>query len=343
MDLNHIQNNIKLSQNENPFGPSPKAIKAVLENSNKVSIYPEPHSTVLKAKLADKLKLSSDNIFVSSGLVESLDILIRNFIAKDENLIIPELTFVAYKILADVFKKEVRISEMKDFYVDVDDILSRYDEKTKAIIIANPNNPTGTIILNNELLKIMNNVQASTLVVIDEAYIEYASHSDYPDTLKLQKEYPNLIVMRTFSKIYGLAGLRIGYTVATKELINKFDYFQAPFTVNKMAAIAALNALDDEDYINMCAKANNSCREKLFKEIISIGWKVIPSDGNFLFIYFNTENERDFFFNLLEERKVLARKTDMFGEKRAFRITIGTPKMNELVIKHLREIKKVEN
>jgi histidinol-phosphate aminotransferase len=339
MDLNKTQNNIKLSQNENPFGPSPKAIEAVLKNFDKVSLYPEPHSISLKNKLAEKLHLSSENIFVSSGLVESIDILIRNLIAKDENLIIPELTFVAYKILADVFKKEVRLSKMKNFHVDVDDILSRYDEKTKAIIIANPNNPTGTVISENELLKILDNVQQSTYVVIDEAYIEYANHPDYPDTLKLQKKYSNLVVMRTFSKIYGLAGLRVGYTIANKELIEKLDFLQAPFTVNRMASIAALNAIDDDYYIKMCATANLSSREKLFNEIISIGWNVVPSEGNFLFVYFENEKERDFFFDLLEEKKVLARKTDLFGENSAFRITIGTPEMNEIVIQHLREIK----
>ena len=119
MDLNKTQNNIKLSQNENPFGPSPKAIEAVLKSFDKVSLYPEPHSISLKNKLGEKLHLSSENIFVSSGLVESIDILIRNLIAKDENLIIPELTFVAYKILADVFKKEVRFSKMKNFHVEI--------------------------------------------------------------------------------------------------------------------------------------------------------------------------------------------------------------------------------
>tara|TARA_B100000959_G_C14746641_1_gene527379 strand:+ start:155 stop:772 length:618 start_codon:yes stop_codon:yes gene_type:complete len=205
MNLNQIQNNIKLSQNENPFGPSPKVIEAISKSCKEVSFYPEHHSISLKNKLAEKLHLSSDNIFVSSGLVESIDIFIRNFIAKDENLIIPEVTFVAYKILADIFKKKVRLSKMKDFHVDVDDILSRYDERTKAIIIANPNNPTGTVISEKELLKILNNVRSSTLVVIDEAYIEYVNHPDYPDTLKFHQKYSNLVVMRTFSKIYGLA------------------------------------------------------------------------------------------------------------------------------------------
>ena len=339
MDLNQIQYNIKLSQNENPFGPSPKAIEAVLNNCNKVSVYPEPHSTSLITRLAEKLNLSNEKIFVSSGLIESIDILIRNFIAKDENLIIPELTFVAYKILADIFKKEVRLSKMKDFGVDVEDILSRYDDKTKAIIVANPNNPTGTVISENELIKILDYVQLSTLVVIDEAYLEYANHPDFPDTLKLQKKYPNLIVMRTFSKIYGLAGLRVGYTIATEELIKQFNYYQAPFTVNKMAAIAAYNAIDDDGFVKMCSVANSTSREKLFNEITSMGWKAVPSEGNFLFVHFDNEKDRDFFFDLLEEKKVLVRKTDLFGEMRAFRITIGTPEMNDVVIKYLREIK----
>jgi histidinol-phosphate aminotransferase len=339
MDVNAIQNIIRLSQNENPFGPSPMAMEAVLKDRDKMSCYPEPHSRTLNRKLAAKFNLESDNIFVCAGLTEALDILIRNFIAKDENLVIPELTFVAYKMLAKVFNKEARLSKMNNFHIDVDDMLRLCDKKTKVLIIANPNNPTGTVISEEELVRILDNVPESTLVVVDEAYIEYVNSSDYPDCLMLQEKYHNLIIMRTFSKIYGLAGLRIGYTIATKELIKQFDYFQAPFTVNKLAAIAASHALDDEDYVNMSASSNLVCRENLIKEVEKMGFKVVPSESNFLFIHFDSKDQRDLVFDQIEAKNVMARKMDMFGEERAFRMTVGTPEMNKTVISHLKEVK----
>ncbi len=244
-----IAEKIKLSQNENPHGPSPMAFKAVLDQCNTVNRYPEVHSETFKSELANYHNLSDDNIFVCAGLVEALDIMIRNFILKGENLIIPKLTFVAYRLLAEVFNVETQFSLMKDYRIDVDSIMEKYNDQTKVIIIANPNNPTGNIITQVELIKLMDNVSPSTYVAIDEAYWEYVSDDDYPNTLKLQEKYPNLIVMRTFSKIYGLAGLRVGYVIASKEIIKKFDYYQPPFTVNRMATIAASAALKDVGFV----------------------------------------------------------------------------------------------
>lgn len=332
MDINKVQHIIKLSQNENPYGPSPKAIEAVKNNCDILNCYPEPHSHTLKSKIALRLNCHTDNVFVSAGLVESLDILIRNFVADDENIIFPELSFVAYKLLADVFQKEARLAKMNNYHVDVDEILKLYNNKTKVILIANPNNPTGTVISETQLLKILNHVAPTTLVVMDEAYIEYCNFKEYPDCIKLQKEYPNLIVMRTFSKIYGLAGLRVGYTIAAKELIEKFDYYQAPFTVNQIAAVAASEAFDDNEFIQMSSSSNFICREKLMIKFEELGFNVVPSESNFLFVHFDTKEERDFIYDQMEKKKVLIRKTDLFGEEKAFRISIGKPEMNELVM-----------
>jgi len=332
MDINKVQHIIKLSQNENPFGSSPKAIQAVKDNCDILNCYPEPHSNSLKTAIAHKLNCDIKNVFVSAGLVESLDILIRNFVADDENIVFPELSFVAYKLLADVFKKEAKLAKMDNFRVDIEEILKLYDNKTRVILIANPNNPTGTVISETELLKILNYVAPSTLVVMDEAYIEYCNFKDYPDSISLQKTFPNLIVMRTFSKIYGLAGLRVGYTIAAEELIERFDYYQAPFTVNQIAAVAATKALEDDEFIQKSAASNFICREKLMLKFEELGFNVVPSESNFLFVHFDTKEERDFIYDQMEKKKVLIRKTDLFGEEKAFRISIGKPEMNELVM-----------
>jgi histidinol-phosphate aminotransferase len=342
MDITKIQHILKLSQNENPFGPSPLALKAVLENSQKMSQYPEAHSQSLKTRIAQKFDRDVDHVFISAGMIESLDILIRNFIAEDENMVIPEISFVAYKLLADVFNKEARMAKMKNFHVDVDQLLSLCDKKTKAIILANPNNPTGTVISESELIRILKHVPESTLVVMDEAYIEYCDQDKNPNSLKWQKDYPNLIVMRTFSKIFGLAGLRIGYTIATKELIQRLDYYQAPFMVNQVAAIAAHEALNDDEFVHMSVSSNQKCRDKLFAKFVASGYDVIPSESNFLFINFDYQENRDYLFDQLKRKNVMVRKTDMFGAEKGLRITVGTPEMNDLVIQYIDGIEALQ-
>jgi len=332
MDQKAAEEIIKLSQNENPFGPSPLALKAVREHSLSINRYPEPQSSTLKAELAEHLELSPDNIFVCAGLVESLDILIRHFIGKDENLIIPKLTFVAYKLLAEVFGVETRFSQMKDYKIDIDSIIDHYDDQTKVIIIANPNNPTGTIVTEEELITLLESVSPHTFVTVDEAYYEYVSDMDYPNTIELQKKYPNLIVLRTFSKIYGLAGLRVGYAIATKEVIERFEYYQPPFTVNKMASVAASAAIKDKQFLNDSFEMNIGVRTLLEKELIGLGYNVVPSQGNFIFIYFDKKEERDLIFNLIKSKNVLARKMCSFGDIKAFRITVPKPKDYQKVI-----------
>ena len=335
MDVTKIKNRIKLSQNENPLGPSTKAYRAVIENGNDIFRYPEPHSNSLTKKIAEKRNVSEDNVFVSAGIVESLDILIRNFIGESENIIIPKLSFVAYKLLGEVLGVEVRFADMTDYRIDIDAILKHYNQRTKLIIIASPNNPTGTIVTESELLHLLDNVSKDTLVVLDEAYAEYASPDIFLDSRNVQKKYPNLIILRTFSKIYGLAGLRVGYAIADAKIINQLHYYQAPFTVNYMASIAAMAALDDDEFVQKSYRMNNMERRFLMNEFTQLGYKVVPSESNFLFVTFDTKTERDEVSDLLAEKGVLVRETDAFGDENALRITVGERENNEQVIEYL--------
>jgi histidinol-phosphate aminotransferase len=323
---------IKLSQNENPVGPSPLALKAIKEHGFLINRYPEPHSSTLKVELANELALSPDNIFVSAGSIELLDIFIRNFIGENENIIIPKLTFVAYKIIAEVFGVTIIFSGMKDYRIDIDSILENYNNQTKMIIIANPNNPTGTIISEKEMIKLLENVSPQTFVVIDEAYCEYVSDSDYPNTFELQKQYPNLITLRTFSKIYGLAGLRVGYAIAAQDIIERLDHYQPPFTVNQMAAVAASASLKDKKFLKDSIETNKKTRTRLEKELTGLGYNVIPSEGNFIFIHFDRIEERDLIFEQLKDQNVLTRKMDFFGDSKALRITVPKPDNCQYVI-----------
>jgi histidinol-phosphate aminotransferase len=332
MDVHEAHKVIKLSQNENPYGPSPKAMEAVQRAQSEMSQYPEPHSQSLKVKLAKKLGLKPDNIFICAGLVESFDILIRNFVGDGENLVVPKVSFVAHRILADVFKKEIRLTSMKNFHIDVDEVVDKCDSKTRLIVLTNPNNPTGTMISGPDLLKVLDSVQASTVVVLDEAYFEYCCSDIYPDSLSLLKKYPNLIVMRTFSKIYGLAGLRVGYAIGAEDLISRFDYYQAPFTVNMLAVAAASAAIDDVEYVELSKKINQECRDELSESLKNVGCKVIPSESNFVFVSFDSQEQRDSVYDQFMQHHILVRKTDLFGDDKALRISIGTREMNRTIV-----------
>jgi len=253
-----------------------------------------------------------------------------------ENMVIGEVAFVAYRLLSEVYHVETRFSLLKDYRMDVDDMLRLCDDHTKLIIIANPNNPTGSTINEKELIRLLEGVPSKTYVVLDEAYCEYVKQDDFPDTLKLLKRYPNLIVMRTFSKIYGLAGLRVGYSIASKEIIELMQHYQAPFTVNHFASAAAMTALDDQSYIEKCSKLNNESRLQLANELTNIGIHVTPSQSNFLFLTFPSREERDRVFSFLGESRILARKTDLFGADHSFRITIGEVYDNTRIISTLK-------
>lgn len=331
-----LRNIIKLSQNENPLGPSPMALEAVREYCDTMNRYPEPHSHSLKEKLAERHYLEPENVFVSAGLVESLDILIRNFVGPEGNMILGDITFVAYRLMAEVFGINTRFTKLKDYRIDVDDLLTHYDENTKLIIIANPNNPTGTTISEHELIQIMERISPDTLVVMDEAYMEYVDQRNYPNSLGLWERYQNLIVMRTFSKIYGLAGMRIGYSIASEEIVKKMEYYQPPFTVNRLGLIAAMAAIDDTKFIAESARINKEGREMLSRELTACGYKVAPSQANFLYISFSTTEERNKVHDLLAEKDILVRKTDLFGDHFSFRLTIGTEEHNKKVIECLK-------
>jgi histidinol-phosphate aminotransferase len=332
MEEHKLQTIIKLSQNENPMGPSSHVMEVVRDACEQIHRYPEPHSRSLKKKLADSLNLPPVNIFVSAGLVESLDIVIRNFVGEGGNMIIGKITFVAYRLLSEVYGVETRFSCLKDYRMDVDDMLRLCDEKTKLVIVANPNNPTGSTINENELIRLLEGVSSETYVVVDEAYCEYVNQDDFPDSLGLLKRYPNLIVMRTFSKIYGLAGMRVGYSIAREEIIELMQHFQAPFTVNNLASVAAMAALDDQNYVHKCCKSNYKNRVQLTRELASLGIKVTPSQSNFLFLTFPLLEERNRVFDLLGENGVLARKMDLFGADHSFRLTVGKAEDNARVI-----------
>lgn len=330
---------IKLSQNENAFGTPPLALKAIEAYCRSVFRYPDVIHKELVHKLADKYNVASENVIISAGSVALIDMSIKTFVDIDENIITVEVTWVGYKIMAKINRRECKLAKLVDNMINLENILSLCDDKTRIVFIANPNNPTGTMITHDDMKKFLQTIPPDIYVVIDEAYVEYITDIDYPDSFELQKEFPNLIIFRSFSKIYGLAGLRVGYAIAHPDIIKSLAQHETPFSITSLAAVAASAALDDTEYIKKCAAVNAEERVFLYNELKSMGYSATIPHGNFIFIEFSELDEVEKVCNLLKNEGVLVRQLGPFGAELAVRITVGRPEENRHLVKSLKRMK----
>ena len=335
VNLNYNNEVIRLAQNENPYGASPKVLEAIQKNIKSVSLYPDVILTELKEKLSIKNNVSPNEIIVAPGSCALIAQLISRLVKSDENVVISKLSFIAYKLCAKIYNRECREAEMENYHVSLKNILSLTDVKTKLIFIANPNNPTGTFFTKTELLSFLKEIPPTTYVVLDDAYNEYVTAQNFPDVLTLYRQYKNIIILHSFSKIYGLAGLRIGYGIMQKPIIDDFEANRVPFSVNSIANIAVLAALDDIEYLQKCASENAKEREFLINKLRMLEYNVIESQSNFIFLYFSTTEKRDNVYDVLFKNKIVVRKMDTFGDNKAFRISIGKPEENKKIVECL--------
>lgn len=325
---------IRLNANENFYGCSPKVLQAIKKDLKNIPLYPSM-PVRLEEKLAEKFAIHPCNIVTGGGSVRLIDGIIQSFVEPDEEIIIFERSFIAYEQLAAAHRRKFVFAKQTDFICDPQNIFPCIKDNTKVIFLANPNNPTGTIITHSQLEHLLKNVSENILVVIDEAYCEYATDKSFPDSFELQKKYPNLIILRTFSKIYGLAGLRIGYGIMKEEMANKLKLSRIPFFFNSLSEDAALAALSDEKFISACAKKNTKEREFLYEKLKKKGYNVIPSEGNFIYLYFNTDEEKESAYKKLADRNFLISNLKVFGQDKSLRIGIGDRKTNTGIIKCL--------
>lgn len=329
---------IKLSQNENAFGASPLALKAISDSYRSVYRYPDVTHDALNDRLARKFNVPLDHIVVAAGAVAVVDLAIKAFVGFDENIVTAEKTFVAYKKLAGINRRECKSAPLSGNTISLDNLKSLCDGKTRVLFIANPNNPTGTIFSHAELSKFMNAMPRRIVVVLDEAYAEYVTDSAYPDSLQLQKEFENLVILRTFSKIYGLAGLRIGYGIAHPDVIKSLHNSRTQFSVNRLGSAAALAALDDTKFVEECAHINERERTILYKELKRMGFNVTPSQGNFLMVEFAETGEMDKIFETLKDAGITVRPLGPFGVEKGLRISVGRPEENKKLISCLKGV-----
>lgn len=326
---------IKLASNENPLGPSPLAIEAMRLNLEKVSFYPDGNCYILRQKLSQKLGFPPQCFVFGNGVDEIIHFIGLAFLEEGDEVLTVEPSFVRYDASALLNKAILKKVPLRDFQYDVTDIISSLNERTKVIFLANPNNPTGTFLSQGSLKRLLEKAEGK-LVVLDEAYYEFVDDPDFPDSLEFLREGAEIMVLRTFSKIYGLAGLRIGYGVAKEETIRAIEHIREPFNVNFLAQIAAVSALDDEEHIRKTQRTVWEGKRYLYQEFEKMGLYYLPTQANFVFVDVRRESKE--VFQALLREGVIVRTGDIFGCPTFIRVTIGTPEQNERFIRALRKV-----
>lgn len=330
---------IKLASNENPLGPSPKAITRIKEMAATVSLYPDAGVVKLRDAVARKLGVERDNLIFGNGSDEVLCLIAGAYIEEGDNTVTSEHTFSEYTFATVLFGGKVKYAPMQDGRFDLSKILELVDSRTKIVFLCNPNNPTGTSFGEKEFRSFMEQIPSSVLVVSDEAYREYVERPDFPDSVRMIPQYPNLVVLRTFSKIYGLAGLRVGYGVGSREVIADFYKTKTPFNVNLLAQEAALAALDDEEFVRHSVETNRKGKEYLYREFERLGLKYYPSDANFVCVHVGRDSME--VFQTIMDLGVTIRPLRSFQLDQWIRVTVGTEEQNKKFVQCLEQALRV--
>jgi histidinol-phosphate aminotransferase len=317
---------VKLASNENPLGPSPRAMEAARQALGEANWYPDGGNKRLREVLAARFSVRPEEIFVGLGSSEIIDLASRVLLRPGLEGSTSEGSFALFSIAIRASGGKLILTRMKNFIFDLDAIAAAVTPQTRVIYIANPNNPTGTAFGALAFSAFLKKVPGDVLVVLDEAYREYAERSDLPDALALFREYNNLLTLRTFSKVYGLAGLRIGYGIGHPTLVAEMNKLRTPFNVTSVGQAAALAALDDSDHVRRSVEMNRTERRRLFDELRNLGFFPVPSETNFLFIPIGP-NAKSLCDDLLLDG-VIVRPLAWMGFPDSIRISVGNPAQN---------------
>jgi histidinol-phosphate aminotransferase len=324
---------VKLASNENPFGPSPKALEAIAKEAKNLQIYPDQKSILLREALAKKLNIPDDCIICGNGSDDIMGVLGATYLNPGDEVIIPKNTFSVYELVARIFAGKLVFVDLQNFEIDLEGMVKAITPKTKLIFMANPNNPTGTIFMSAQFDAFLKKVPDNILVMVDEAYAEFVESKEFPDTIKYVKEGKNVVVLRTFSKFYGLAGLRVGYGITRKELVSPMFRTKMPFNVNRLAQAGAIAALEDKEFTEKTFKNNSDGKKYLYAELDKLGLEYKKTEANFIFI--NLKKSADQVFIEMMKNGVIIRPLSSFGLPQAIRVSIGTKGQNEKFISGL--------
>lgn len=331
-----ISNIIKLASNENPLGPSPKALAALDKVKADLTRYPDGNGFTLKQALARHLGVALETITLGNGSNDVLEIIARAYLSPGDEAIYSQYAFAVYPISVQAVGATAVVTPAINYGHDLQAMAAAVTSKTKLIFIANPNNPTGTWFGKTEWESFMAKVPENVLVVLDEAYIEYVEDSDALNGLDYVSRYPNLIVSRTFSKAYGLAGLRIGYCISHPQVANILNRVRQPFNVDSFALAAATAVLDDADYLQRSRQINREGMQQLVQGFNKLGLDYIPSAGNFITVHF--EREAGPLYQALLREGVIVRPVANYGMPKSLRISIGLPAENARFLQALEKV-----
>lgn len=332
-----IANSVKLASNENPLGPSPKAVAALRTKLDQLHLYPDGDCFYLKSGLAKKLGVLPEQLIFGNGSNEIIELAVRTFLRAGDDAVMAQQAFVVYQLIVQsVGGKSIQVP-LRDFTHDLSAMADAVTPQTRIVFLANPNNPTGTIFRRDDWEKFLAAVSHEVLLIVDEAYFEYVWDANYPNSLAYHTEGRAILTLRTFSKLYGLAGLRVGYGVANQELIALMQRVRQPFNVNAPAQWAALAALEDHDHVNRSLAVNREGMSFLGAEFTKLGLEFVPSQGNFILVRVGKGEQ---VFKQLLKQGVIVRPMGGYKFPEHVRVTVGTMAENQKFIAALREVVK---
>ncbi len=328
---------IKLASNENPLGASPAALRALTEHWKDVHRYPDSAAFELRSKLAKRFEVKINNVILGSGSEGIMSAIMRTFLFPGDEIVAVQNSFIGFRVLANASGIHTNWVPMKDYHYDLVGMAEYINEYTKLIYLANPDNPTGTFFTKSQFDIFMRSVSENTLVILDEAYFEYIEdREDFPDSMLYR--YDNVITLRTFSKAYGLAGLRVGYGFAHEDLIGNLMKVKLPFEPSIPAQIAGLAALDDEEFLKRTLETNKKNKEVLESVLMEMELQFIPSSTNFITICFSTIKKAEIFTQKMLQKGIILRYLKGFGLPECVRITVGNQSETEFLIRILKEV-----
>ena len=327
----------KLASNENPIGPSPKALVEIEKSLKKLHRYPDASGYNLRNKLAKAFNIKMENVILGAGSEGIMSTIIRTFLMGNDELISASNSFIGFRVLANASGKKVHWVPMKNYRYDLKSMVNELNNQTKIIYIANPDNPMGTYITKEEFDAFYSDIPERVLIILDEAYFEYAqSKEDYPDSMNYR--YDNVITLRTFSKAYGLAGLRIGYGFAHDRLINNLMKVKEPFEPSLIAMAAGIAAMGDKDFLQKTLKLNRVGYEFLESNLSKLNITIIPSVTNFITTVWESQKKANYITGALLQKGIIVRNLSPFGWANCIRISIGTEEQNNRLISELESI-----
>jgi len=324
---------VKLASNENSLGPSPKAVAAIREALGDVFRYPEGSGYYLVLALADKFGLSFDNIILGNGANDLVELVVKTFAGPGDNVVSGHPSFIMYEIAARIMDAEYRAVPLRENRFDLPAVADAADERTKVVFIANPNNPTGTIVTRAEVDDFLGKLPPHVLVVLDEAYFDFVTAEDYPDSLDYVREGRPVMTMRSFSKNYGLAGLRLGWGAAVPEIVSAMHRIRQPFNANRLAQVAGVAALADDEHLAASRKLVVEGRAQLYAGLDRLGVEYVPSEANFVLV--DLGGEAMPVFQELLQLGVIVRPMAGWGLPNALRVSVGTAAENEVFLQAL--------